>query len=206
MGKQNMKTTLSHDIKILDDLMIDMIDMAHKSIEEGDEVKSELYHARILALCHMFRMEPDLEAQEGFIIEGVHYDDFKDALARRSLWPSYQDIVNRDAAQAVANEVDKHKAVWLKVDGTWEVVTPKNGTNFKLEELYEFISTNGNKDCCADIIPLRNKGKIFVGEDNAIQLGYPTNLAASLYCNGLVLMEACGIVGNCLICDDAMVE
>lgn len=91
----------------------------------------------------------------------------------------------------------------LKTDGTEVEVTPKNGKDFTLDELYAIVGTN---DPMIQIVPLRSKGEILVCHDNGIAMGLPPNDNATMYCAVDVYLGPQGIVGDVLICPPNMIE
>ena len=79
-------------------------------------------------------------------------------------------------------------------EATWEEVKPKNGTDFTLEELQEFVGGY------IEIITLGG-GKIMVVNEEGWLLNLPPNWAATTrYGLGSV------IAGNALVCNDEEVQ
>lgn len=69
------------------------------------------------------------------------------------------------------------KARWIKVDGTEEAVSPKNGKAFTLEELQGFVR-EGDEDTI-DIVILANTGDRMVVNDNGRIIPLAVNENAS---------------------------
>ena len=85
------------------------------------------------------------------------------------------------------------------VDGEVKTVTPRNGTNFKLDELQEFVGG------LVEIVPIEQSSKIMVVNEKGKLLGLPVNTRATdewptAYGPNDV------IVGNALICEDEEVQ
>lgn len=83
-------------------------------------------------------------------------------------------------------------ATLYKTDGTSQQVAPANGTDFKLEELYQLV---GNP---IDIVRLNNK-QLLVVHDEGLVLGLPINPEA---CR----MTGQYIVGDVVRCADTEVK
>ena len=95
----------------------------------------------------------------------------------------------------------KNKAFLVKADGTYNRIFPKNGKDFKLEELQNYVGGSiqiiQGRDRDSDIIcVLHEEGKL-------IQLQY--NFMATLIFAD-VLFEGDAIVGDVIICDSKLVK
>lgn len=90
-------------------------------------------------------------------------------------------------------------ATLLKSDGTKQEIQPKNGTDFKLEELQKYV--NGY----IEIVNLRN-GEILVINDNGKEV-YPTNQAATELANKhRAIFPNDWIDGDVVLCKDEEVQ
>ncbi len=84
-------------------------------------------------------------------------------------------------------------ATLLKLDGTIETVTPKNGKNFSLEEMQEFVGG------FIEAVYLPNKMVMFINEEGKLY-NLPVNLQATTMVEGII-RDSDYIVGNALICN-----
>jgi hypothetical protein len=85
-------------------------------------------------------------------------------------------------------------AKWIKANGTVQTVEPKNGTDFRLEELKEYV--NGY----IQIISLPNDYKYLVCNEEGKLLGLHENRQATdilYFQNGIMDV----VVGDVLVCD-----
>lgn len=90
-------------------------------------------------------------------------------------------------------------ATLLKSDGTKQEIQPKNGTDFKLDELQEYV------DGYIDIIKLGN-GEILVINDDGKER-YPTNKAATkLALEHSAIFDWDWIDGDVVLCKDEEVQ
>lgn len=90
-------------------------------------------------------------------------------------------------------------ATLIKTDGTKHEIHPKNGTDFKLNELQAYV------DGYIDIINLRN-GEILVINDNGKE-AYPTNEAATILAHEHhALFPGDYIDGDVVLCKDEEVQ
>jgi hypothetical protein len=95
-------------------------------------------------------------------------------------------------------------AILLRADGTEETVTPKNGTDFKLEELQGFVGGY------IEIVSYfwtpqsrrRHRGKILVINEEGKLNGLPHNLRASEIYDAPFDV----IVGDALLCEEGEVQ
>lgn len=85
-------------------------------------------------------------------------------------------------------------AVWAKATGEIISVSPKNGTDFQLEELQKFV------DGFIEIVNLHD-GYIMVVNDNGALIPLPYNPVATVRCG---MREP--IFGDILICKGEMVR
>ena len=121
---------------------------------------------------------------------------------------SYFDGVVTDAGFHVAQEVNKvkqevtnktntHMAKIYKTNGTVVEVNPKNGKDFKLEELQAIVGGY------IEVLPINNKEVLVCDEEGKLK-GYPLNIAATdiVQSNGISNY----IVGDVLICDNEQVK
>lgn len=103
------------------------------------------------------------------------------------------------------------KAHWIKTDGSSTPVDPKNGTDFQLDELQDFVrgtGSRGGESDTIDIVSLHpgqgNLKMIMVVNDDGHIIGLePNDKATQLY------RETGGftpIVGNVLVCPASMVR
>lgn len=97
------------------------------------------------------------------------------------------------------------KAIIMKTDGTETEVMPKNGTDFKLDELQNIVKGKGpgGESDTITIVPLRD-GRIMVANDEGKLIGLKHNSKAST-----LYLQAGGvsnIVGDVLVCDENMVR
>jgi hypothetical protein len=84
------------------------------------------------------------------------------------------------------------KAELIKIDGTRTTIVPKNGTDFTLSELYNYI------DC--DMIEVVRVGKrILVVDESGLLKRKSKNATASMLASNY-------IVGDVVLCDDDMVR
>lgn len=88
----------------------------------------------------------------------------------------------------------------IKTTGQVELATPRNGTDFCLEELQEIVGGY------IEIVHLKG-GRYMVVNENGLMLGLPDNPAAGL----IVMLEGeypdnGNIVGNVLICEKSMIK
>lgn len=108
--------------------------------------------------------------------------------------------------------VKKLKATWVKTDGTETEVTPKNGTDFQLDELQEFIQheEEGVKHNTIGLVSLPS-GRYMVINDDGRPLRLDHNEKAEEvwsweYPEGEYSNNDGIIVGNVLICDREMIK
>lgn len=87
----------------------------------------------------------------------------------------------------------------IKSNGVVIEVTPKNGTNFSLEELQEIVGGY------IEILPL-NCGRIIVCDDEGIFKNYALNQKATELLNRNSCCTKGTIVGNVLVCDKEQVK
>lgn len=99
-------------------------------------------------------------------------------------------------------------ARWIKTDGTVIEVTPKNGKNFEIDEIYAFIQTDPkiNPDPMFQELPMKSKGMILICEENAMMLNLPKNDTATIECALDALMSPEGMLGDILICRPDQLE
>jgi len=123
-------------------------------------------------------------------------------------------------------------ASWLKADGTIEVVQPKNGRNFQLEELKRFVASGAPNDYIEIVYPRHEgyEGQIMVINEEGKLFGLPRNQRATelfgytpptdeqiaqLKAQGVVMIgfepedrlgDAGEIVGDVLLCNSTEVD
>ena len=92
--------------------------------------------------------------------------------------------------------ISMRKAILIRANGEIEEVEPKNGTDFKLEELNKFVG--------GPIELARTKdGRHLVVNEQGLPTGLPHNqLATLLYVNG----RYSHIVGDVLVCDNELIK
>ena len=97
------------------------------------------------------------------------------------------------------------KATWIKSSGNEEEVTPKNGRDFQLEELQDFVAGAGPGGFSDTItIVTLSDGRIMVANDEGKLIGLKHNSKGTqLYLQAGGVSD---IVGNVLVCDKAMVR
>lgn len=83
-------------------------------------------------------------------------------------------------------------AAFIKTNGEITNVTPKNGTDYKYEELKEFVGGY------IEIVPINDHEIMVVNEEGKLN-NLPVNYIASL------LYKHGTICGNVLVCDDSEV-
>lgn len=83
-------------------------------------------------------------------------------------------------------------AAFIKTNGEITNVTPKNGTDYKYEELKEFVGGY------IEIVPINDHEIMVVNEEGKLN-NLPVNYIASL------LYKYDAICGNVLVCDDSEV-
>lgn len=88
----------------------------------------------------------------------------------------------------------------IKTAGQAELVTPRNWTDFQLEELREIVGGH------IEIVHLKG-GRYMVANEDGLALGLPDNPVAGL----IALLESeypnnGNIVGNVLICEKSMIK
>ena len=83
-------------------------------------------------------------------------------------------------------------AAFIKTNGEITNVTPKNGTDYKYEELKEFVGGY------IEIVPINDHEIMVVNEEGKLN-NHPVNYIASL------LYKYDNICGNVLVCDDSEV-
>ena len=89
----------------------------------------------------------------------------------------------------------------LKTDGTIEEISPKNGTDFTIQELYSLIGCD-----TIEVIYLNNDGEdedlIFIGDEEARLVDEPKlNVAATvMYRESWNVGYPYDIVGNIVVC------
>ena len=74
-------------------------------------------------------------------------------------------------------------ATLYRTDGTDEPVSPANGTDFKLDELYQLVGDP------VDIVRLPD-GNLLVVHDEGLILGLPLNEQASALAGGVIVGDA----------------
>ena len=102
------------------------------------------------------------------------------------------------------------KAYWIKCGAdAWTEVTPKNGKDFSLEELQDFI--RDNKDDMVEIVPLPSGNLLVVNEEGKL-IGLQNNESATELWKKEYPIDKYPnnndelIVGNCLICPNNMIK
>lgn len=102
------------------------------------------------------------------------------------------------------------KALWIKTTGEQVEVAPKNGTDFQLDELQDFVRGKGPKgeSDTIDIVSLNpgsgKEGRYMVVNDDGLIIGLEVNgYASSEYAS---IGGVSPIVGNVLICPKSMVR
>ena len=88
-------------------------------------------------------------------------------------------------------------SVWIKTDGTRQVVKPKNGKDFKLEELQGFVGG------LIELVYLNNKRVMVVNEEGLVY-DLPFNELASDCCQ--VAGVDTLIFGDVLVCDSKLIK
>lgn len=95
------------------------------------------------------------------------------------------------------------KSYILKTDGTKIEITPKNGRDFKCEEIHQHLKTEANPDPCFTMVRLTGR-MLMLAEDNGYALGLNYNKEAT------ALYKSSGgidpIVGQVMICPVSMVK
>ena len=89
-------------------------------------------------------------------------------------------------------------AFLIKTDGTVTDIEPKNGKNFKLEELYELIGCQLIQTC-----PAQEKGKILIFDEEGLYMEKPLNQEATMGMHddmGPFVYNI--IVGTAVMCND----
>ena len=89
------------------------------------------------------------------------------------------------------------KAKLIKSNGNVSEVEPKNGINFSLEELQQFVGGY------IEIVPIKNGRFMVVNEEGKLS-NLPFNLLASAEYNEIVRGDS--IVGDALICPSSMIK
>lgn len=89
-------------------------------------------------------------------------------------------------------------ATIYRANGTKEVIAPKNGTDFKFEELQKIVGGY------IDIIRLDND-QIMVINDEGKLMYLPVNMEATEIYQRIYMIDDC-IVGDVLICKDEEVK
>ena len=90
------------------------------------------------------------------------------------------------------------KAIWIKASGETKYVEPKNGKDFKLDELQGFV---GGYIEVVDVLTGAPKGSIMIVNEEGKLKGLPYNGIASAMVG---FLDA--IVGDVLVCDREMVK
>jgi hypothetical protein len=90
-------------------------------------------------------------------------------------------------------------AQWIKADGTMQEVKPQNGTDFKLQELYEY--TNGGPIEVVHPVGGPYDRMCVLNEEGKLR-DLPVNQLATIFYNHPDDV----IVGDVLICDDGEVQ
>ena len=87
----------------------------------------------------------------------------------------------------------------FRTDGKVKEITPKNGTDFQLEELYEAL------DCgCIDVIRIPGTSDIVIIDDEGkfSEKGINERLTYRLRYKGAIFSDDF-IVGDAIVCDDS---
>lgn len=94
--------------------------------------------------------------------------------------------------------IEKMEAVWHKVDGTSVEVSPKNGTDFELEELQEYVGGYIEQVYLTDDV-------VMICNEEALILELPENVTASLLVSASIRMPY-HIFGDVIVCPSEMIK
>lgn len=87
----------------------------------------------------------------------------------------------------------------IKTNGEEIEISPKNGTDFSLEELHNYV------DGYIEIVNLRSENNIMIVNEKGAINGMPVNLKASMIYSKAFNVNQC-IYGDVVICKSNMVK
>lgn len=93
-------------------------------------------------------------------------------------------------------------ARYIKTDGEETLISPKNGKDFSLHELYKLLDTD-----MIEAVPLHKSGKLLICDEEGMSNNKPVNQAATIaIAMENIILPPEGMLGHVIICDHDMLK